>query len=370
MISIGQYVPPNKVSTEDIVDVIKSRLTDELIASIKKIGVKTRYSVVENYCEYLSGQCDRKLLSSTTQMAVNAVKDCFRNMPNTSKRIGMIMAITNTANRPLPCFGYEVIGALGGKIPHDVNVVNMQNQGCASMIKAFDIASDYIKLHPDRLVLVFVAEAHTAFADQLIREKYYGLRELIKMKSKADFAATQHLIEICLFGDGAAAFLLSEEQNGDFNIGPFTHLTNIEPDDTELLTMDKGGSLEPVYTGFPAYSMNRNVPSRGAVYAGKCVNDLFDKYSLSLSSLNNADYFLIHTGSKLILDKLCESFDIEKDDERVKISYSILDQYGNLSSCSIAFMLHDAFKNKLTGNSLMVSFGVGFSASVCLAEAK
>jgi predicted naringenin-chalcone synthase len=368
LISTGQYVTPNKVLTDDIVQCIKSRLSDELLASISKLGVTARHSVIDNYCDYLAGHCDRKLISSTTLMAVNAVRDCFERMPATSKQIGMIMTITNTANRPLPCFGYEVIGALEGDIPHDVNVINMQNQGCAAQIKAFDIASDYLKLHPNKLALLVVSEAHTAFADQLIRDKYYGLRELVKIKDKNEFAATQHLIEICLFGDGATAFLLSADQDGQFKIGPFTHLTNIDPADSDLLTMNEGGALTPVYSGFPAYVMNRNVPARGTVYASKCVDDLFNKFSLSLSAPDKADHYLIHTGSKLILDKLCDTINVKRDDERVKISYSILEKYGNLSSCSIAFMLHDSFQKKITGKSLLISFGVGFSSSVCIAE--
>ena len=73
------------------------------------------------------------------------------------------------------------------------------------------------------------------------------------------------------------------------------------------------------------------------------------------------DDCLIHTGSKKILDGVCSQLHLEKDSTKVQGSYEVLKHYGNLSSASTGFML--AEKDDWTGPTIVVGFGVGFTAS-------
>lgn len=55
---------------------------------------------------------------------------------------------------------------------------------------------------------------------------------------------------------------------------------------------------------------------------------------------------------------------LEDQLEKIAVSYFILKNYGNLSSCSIGFMLDTLInKKKVNGTILLISFGVGFSGS-------
>jgi 3-oxoacyl-[acyl-carrier-protein] synthase III len=73
------------------------------------------------------------------------------------------------------------------------------------------------------------------------------------------------------------------------------------------------------------------------------------------------DDCLIHTGSKKILDGVCSQLALHPDSRKVHNSYKVLEHYGNLSSASTGFML--AEKNVWSGPTMVVGFGVGFTAS-------
>jgi 3-oxoacyl-[acyl-carrier-protein] synthase-3 len=170
---------------------------------------------------------------------------------------------------------------------------------------------------------------------------------------------TTFVIQSMLFGDGAVALLIGQEE-GKPAFGPISHLTNDEADDVNLLTMTANSS-HPLLKGRSQYFMRPNVPNRGAHYAVATVNQVLADPASPVSSLNQVDDCMIHTGSKKILDGVCSQLHLERDSEKVHGSYEVLKHYGNLSSASTGFML--AEKEEWNGPTMVVGFGVGFAAS-------
>ena len=80
-----------------------------------------------------------------------------------------------------------------------------------------------------------------------------------------------------------------------------------------------------------------------------------------MTDLTQVDDCLIHTGSKKILDGVCTQLDLQPESAKVHGSYKVLERYGNLSSASTGFML--AGKKEWSGPTIVVGFGVGFTAS-------
>jgi 3-oxoacyl-[acyl-carrier-protein] synthase-3 len=107
--------------------------------------------------------------------------------------------------------------------------------------------------------------------------------------------------------------------------------------------------------------MRPNVPNRGAHYAVSTVNSVLNDPHSPITSLAQVEGCLIHTGSKKILDGVCAQLDLDPDSTKVRTSYDVLQNYGNLSSASTGFMLSE--KNFVHGSALVVGFGVGFAAS-------
>src|SRR6185295_15166448 len=170
---------------------------------------------------------------------------------------------------------------------------------------------------------------------------------------------TTFMIQSMLFGDGAVALLIGKEE-GKPAFGPISHLTNDDIEDVKLLTMIQN-STDPLLLGKPQYFMRPNVPNRGAHYAVTTVNEVLAHPQSPVSEMSQVDDCLIHTGSKKILDGVCSQLHLEKDSQKVLGSYEVLKNYGNLSSASTGFML--AEKEEWAGPTIVVGFGVGFTAS-------
>ena len=240
------------------------------------------------------------------------------------------------------------------------------------MLKSVEVAQWYLAANPGKMAIVLMSEAHTPFVAPLLRDEYYGYREIARLRKNDKFTdaefeqqrtETTLAIQSMLFGDGAVALLLGQNQAGKPTFGRISHLTNDSPDDVNLLTMVSHSS-HPALHGKPQYFMRPAVPARGAHYAVTTVNDVLSDPHSPVSDLSQVDDCLIHTGSKKILDGVCSQLHLDADSTNVHKSYDVLENFGNLSSASTGFML--AGKKEWAGPAMVVGFGVGFTASAGL----
>lgn len=367
LLSAATSTPKHAFKTTELIASLMHKLSPELINTINSLGVQQRYSTVENYPEFLCGK-RKHLTSSTTELGVAAARRCIQEWGGDPTRIGLLVAATNTPDQMLPCLASEVIGKTHGLLSRSIRTVSMQSQGCSVLLKSIEVAQWYLAANPGKLAIVLMAESHTPYVAPLLRSEYYGYREMLRSRKEQrlepDQFAQQRLdttfvIQSMLFGDGAVALLVGSEE-GKPTFGPISHLTNDEPNDMNLLTMVRNSS-HPFLQGRPQYFMQPNVPARGAHYAVTTIKNVLQHPDSPASDLAQVDDCLIHTGSKKILDGVCSQLDLRTDSSKVHASYKVLQQYGNLSSASTGFML--AEKNGWTGPTMIVGFGVGFTAS-------
>ncbi|MBV9957420.1 MAG: hypothetical protein JO360_03330 [Acidobacteria bacterium] len=344
------------------------KLSPELINTIGTLGVDQRYSTLENYPSYLAGE-EMHATTNVTSMSVKAATECVEKWGGDPHKIGLLIAATNTPSQLLPCLASEVMANMHGTLSRTISTVSMQAQGCSVLLKSIEVARWYLCANPNKVALVLVAEAHTPYIRPLLNDDYFGYRELARMRKRCTEEEldklrtdTTFVVQSMLFGDGAVAFLIGKEE-GIAAFGPISHLTNDEPEDVDLLAME-GGSIKPVVEGRPQYLMRPNVPYRGAHYAVSTVNSVLNDSHSPITSLSQVERCLIHTGSKKILDGVCAQLDLDPDSTKVRTSYDILRNYGNLSSASTGFML--AERGYQSGPALVVGFGVGFAASAGL----
>jgi 3-oxoacyl-[acyl-carrier-protein] synthase III len=367
LLSASTATPRHAFQTTDLTNALMHKLSPELINTLNSLGVDQRYSVMENYPDFLSGKT-MEATSSTTELGVDATKRCIQEWQGDPSQIGLLVAATNTPDQMLPCLASEVIGRTHGLLSRSIRTVSMQSQGCSVLLKSIEVAQWYLTANPGKMALVLMAEAHTPFVAPLLADEYNGYRELSRHRKeqKLDEAQfeqkrldTTFVIQSMLFGDGAVALLVGSEE-GKPSFGPISHLTNEETDDVNLLTMTSKSS-HPFLKGRPQYFMQPSVPARGAHYAVTTVRNVLEHPDSPVSTLGQVDNCLIHTGSKKILDGVCSQLHLEKDSTKVQGSYEVLKNYGNLSSASTGFML--AEKNDWKGPAMVVGFGVGFTAS-------
>lgn len=368
LLSSATSVPPHKFSTTDLISSLIYKLSPELINTINTLGVEQRYSTLENYPDFLTGE-PMNATSSATDISVNAARQCIEQWGGDPRKIGLLIAATNTPAQLLPCLASEVMANFHGILSRSISTVSMQAQGCSVLLKAVEVAQWYLCSNPGKVALIIMSEAHTPYISPLLRAEYLGYREIARLRKnsgageaeiESERLSTTCAIQALLFGDGAVALLVGTEE-GIASFGPISHLTNDEPEDVNLLTME-GGGLNPCSSqGRPQYMMRPNVPYRGAHYAVTTVQNVLHHPSSPVHNLDEVADCLIHTGSKKILDGVCTQLALARDSTKVRTSYEILQNYGNLSSASTGFML--AEKNHRRGPALVVGFGVGFAAS-------
>ena len=367
LLSAATAVPRNVFRTSELVGSLMHKLSPELINTIGTLGVDQRYSVLENYPEFLSGK-PKLATSSTTELGVNATRRCIQEWGGDPNRIGLLVAATNTPDQMLPCLASEIMGKTHGTLSRSLRTVSMQAQGCSVLLKSIEVAQWYLAANPGKLAIVVMAEAHTPYVAPLLRDEYSGYRELARMRKERRLDSdnfeqqrldTTFVIQSMLFGDGAVALLVGTDE-GKPAFGPISHLTNDQPNDMNLLTMVSNSS-HPFLKGRPQYFMQPSVPARGAHYAVTTVRSVLEHPDSPVSDIQEVDDCLIHTGSKKILDGVCSQLDLLPESEKVHGSYKVLQRYGNLSSASTGFML--AEKGVWSGPTIVVGFGVGFTAS-------
>ena len=367
LLSAATSTPKHAFKTTDLTNALMHKLSPELINTLNSLGVDQRYSVMDNYPDFLAGK-PMNARSSTTELGVGATKRCIEEWQGDPSRIGLLVAATNTPDQMLPCLASEVMGQTHGLLSRSLRTVSMQAQGCSVLLKSIEVAQWYLAANPGKLAMVLMAEAHTPYVAPLLRDEYHGFREVIRMRkeqklNESQFAQkrmdTTFVIQSMLFGDGAVALLVGKEE-GKPSFGPICHLTNENTDDVNLLTMNSNSSHE-FLKGRPQYFMQPSVPNRGAHYAVSTVKDVLQHPDSPVSNIAQVDDCLIHTGSKKILDGVCSQLHLDTDSMKVQGSYEVLKNYGNLSSASTGFML--AEKDDWTGPTIVVGFGVGFTAS-------
>jgi 3-oxoacyl-[acyl-carrier-protein] synthase III len=367
LLSAAKYTPPHAFKTTELANSLMHKLSPELINTLNSLGVDQRYSVMDNYPDFLAGK-DINPSSSTLELGVGATKRCIEEWQGDPSRIGLLIAATNTPDQMLPCLASEVMGKTHGLLSRSIRTVSMQAQGCSVLLKSIEVAQWYLAANPGQLAMVLMAEAHTPYVAPLLRNEYHGFREIVRMRKeqKIDEAQfeqkrldTTFVIQSMLFGDGAVALLVGSEE-GKPSFGPISHLTNELTEDVNLLTMNSKSSHE-FLKGRPQYFMRPSVPTRGAHYAVTTVKNVLKHPDSPVSNLGQVDNCLIHTGSKKILDGVCSQLHLKTDSMKVQGSYEVLKNYGNLSSASTGFML--AEKNEWKGPAVVVGFGVGFTAS-------
>jgi len=367
LMSAATATPPHQFKTTELVASLMHKLSPELINTICSLGVDQRYSVMDNYSEFLEGE-PMNASASTTSLGVDATRRCIEEWGGDPSRVGLLVAATNTPDQMLPCLASEVMGQTHGLLSRSLRTVSMQSQGCSVLLKSVEVAQWYLAANPNKLAIVLMAESHTPYVAPLLSSEYHGYRELVRLRKEERINAyefdqqrldTTFVVQSMLFGDGAEAMLIGKEE-GKPAFGPISHLTNDEPDDMNLLTMTSN-SKHPLLKGRPQYFMKPNVPNRGAHYAVTTVKNVLNDPDSPVSHLDQVEDCLIHTGSKKILDGVCSQLALSPSSEKVHGSYEVLKNYGNLSSASTGFML--AEKEEWNGPTVVVGFGVGFTAS-------
>jgi alkylresorcinol/alkylpyrone synthase len=158
------------------------------------------------------------------------------------------------------------------------------------------------------------------------------------------------LISACLFGDGAGAAVLANEPNGKRRIEWKTSGSLHNPQNRDLLRFEqKQGMLRNI--------LSPQVPSLAAEQAERVLSEVLSRAEIAKGEVMA---WIFHPGGRDVLTALRQRLGLSETD--LRWSAAVLNEFGNLSSASVFFVLQAALADSAPGGPWWLSsFGAGFS---------
>jgi predicted naringenin-chalcone synthase len=241
------------------------------------------------------------------------------------------VVVTSCTGLYAPGLDFEVVNHLG--LNPSVERTMIGFMGCYAAINALKSAHHIVRSEPGARVLVLNLE--------LCSLHFQETTEL------------EQVLSFLVFADGCAASIVSAESTG-LAIDSFLAL-NI-PSTSHLITW-RIGEL-----GFDMH-LSGQVPGE----IGGALKQLGAEVTRGQDPLS-IDLWAVHPGGRSILDAVEKGLALPGD--ALSSSRSILAQYGNMSSATVMFVLHDIMQRAQSGEQgCAMSFGPGLTAETMLFHA-
>lgn len=323
ILATGVAVPSRLVTSKDI----DLKMGHKEGFTEKLTGVKSRY-----YSD----------TETATDLACAAIHQAIENSHLTSSNdIDCIISASGTVEQAVPYNAAIIHSQL--KLTHSTPAFDV-NMTCLSALMAFDLASNMLSLGQYKTVLVVSSEIASVGIDW------------------------QNLETGGLFGDGAAAVILSLTENKQQGV-IVSHFETFS-EGVDLCVVKGGGTrfhptkIEGDYNAYGLFEMKgKEVYKLASKYFTSFINNLFEKTSLTL---DNIDWVVPHQASKKAMNYLHKSLNIRKD----KI-INILSLRGNQIAASIPSTLHELLTEypiKKGDKILLVGTSAGLSIGAMIIE--
>jgi len=165
------------------------------------------------------------------------------------------------------------------------------------------------------------------------------------------------LVSACLFGDGAGAAVLTEKASHKRRVEWKTSGSLLNPQNRDLLRFEqKGGMLRNI--------LRPEVPVLAAENVAQVLDIVLSQAAVPRDKIKG---WVFHPGGRDVLNALSQRLQLSPFD--LRWSTQILEEFGNLSSASVFFVLQAGLSDSgASGYWWMSSFGAGFSGHGALLE--
>jgi alpha-pyrone synthase len=226
--------------------------------------------------------------------------------------IGKLVVVSSTGFLG-PSLDCELIVSLG--LPRSVDRTLIGFMGCAAAMNGYRCAMDFVKAHPGKLALmccVEISSIHSTFKD-----------------------STNDAVIHAIFADGCAACVLTAQ--------PVSKI----PKGTLAIVEDHGWLMEGTNDGITlainddgiSCTLSKYLPQYIAKNMGGFVDTLLKKQNFTRSDV---DFWAIHPGGRRIIEEAQNGLGVTE--AQAADSWYVLDNYGNMLSPSVMFVLERIFK--------------------------
>ena len=307
-------------------------------------GIETRYSVVPDYSCDINDRVffpKNKTLSpfpslenrmkiyekEAVSLGVEAVKDAIKEVE--SVKFTHLISVSCTG---LSAPGLDVALVEALNLPTDIVRTSINFMGCYAAIHALKQADAICKSQKDAKVLIVLVELCTLH---------------FQKENTIDFITSN-----LLFGDGAACCIV-ENSNCGLEIQSFYSKLYLEKQDSMAWHVSSSGFLMSLKSEVPAI-IEENLPS-------------FVASSIEKSKVLQIDNWVIHPGGKSILESSVKALNIKR--EALAGSFEVLKNFGNMSSCSLVFILKNLIQID-NQHTFVAGFGPGITMESMILKTK
>jgi alkylresorcinol/alkylpyrone synthase len=271
---------------------------------------------------------NRLYIASAVELLVQATQDCLAAARESLEAIDALVVVS-TSGIAAPSLDALLMERL--QLRRTIVRLPIFGLGCAGGVLGLARAAQLATALPGRRVLFLVVEL-------------CGLTFRVGDMSKSNLIAT------ALFGDGAAAALVSTEGNGPRIVASGEH--------TFPGTLDvMGWRIED--DGFGVL-FSRDIPTLVRARFRPALDEFLERSGCPFASI---DEFICHPGGAKVLDALEEAF--EQPNGGLTVARQVLREFGNMSAATVMFVL-DAARRAAPGDDrrrLLSSLGPGFTAA-------
>jgi alkylresorcinol/alkylpyrone synthase len=293
-------------------------------------------------------QITREFQEHAVGLARRAAEECLERAGLAPAEIDLLITVSCTGVL-LPSIGAHLVNQMGFR--PDVRRMPITELGCAGGAAALGRAWDYLRGVKEGNVLVIAVELPTLT---------FQSRDL----------STANLISAMLFGDGAAAVALTrrvgpEESCSEKGEGPalcpriIDVQSHLFPNSLDALGFD----LKE--TGFHIV-LSKDMPQLVKEEIGGLVDGLISRHGLLREDISA---YILHPGGQKLLAYIEEELGISRT--QTQPSWDVLKKYGNQSSASVLFVLHEWItKVRMSPGDygFLAAFGPGFSTDMALLQ--
>lgn len=336
LISIGTAVPPHVIDQHDAAvashSAFASRYSDfdRLSKVFESAGIKRRYGVrpIEWYLK-TSGWQERNAayIDGASALFIDAAGKALEAAGLSASQVDVVVTVSSTGIAT-PGLDARVSGTLGFR--EDIVRVPVFGLGCAGGVSGFAIAANMASSRPGCIVLMVAVETCT-------------LAFRMDKLTKANIVAT------ALFGDGAAACVLSAISEGVAEVEMSGQHT--WPDTLDIM----GWSVDPEGLGV---IFDRAIPPFAEANIRPAITTILSRSGLSLTDI---DRFACHPGGAKVIDALESALDLGQG--TLNHEREVLSDYGNMSAPTALFVLDRLVRTGLPSRTLLTAMGPGFTAS-------
>lgn len=337
LLSLATGVPPHEMRTEDVIreasTIFGGRHKDfeRLMPVFGNSGISMRYSV-RPYAWFRQDQG----WPERGEAFVDGASALFREVASKAlaqaglspSAIDTIITVSSTGVAT-PSIEARVMSGMGFR--DDVRRIPVFGLGCAGGVSGLALAARMAKADPGSKVLLVVIE-------------------LCTLAFRPDEMSKSNIIATALFGDGAAAAVISTT---GAPLGRIEHSgEHTWPGTTDVM----GWRLDK--EGFGAI-FSRSIPDLATTDLRPAADLFMKRHGLTMSDV---DCFCFHPGGAKVVTALEQAF--ETGEGRLQTERKVLEGFGNMSAPTVLFVLErELASGNSRGRRFISALGPGFTAS-------